>query len=257
MPTGATYDTTTHLLQWSPSFAQAVTLSDANTLGLGTLSGASIAASAFSAGVATAQVGYAFTTKATAPQSLTLRASNGASGVAGISSQSGSEPVLALRSGRLRLSNAFGRAAAALQVPAVTEYWGGSAWLLNSADSCTTLAGSAIALGNPRTSRGAASTATSSAGGLTISGGNGSITLAAPSPAGSSLSLDIAANLGSTSADQSCHASHPATTGAGKPWLRAQNGNCSATADRDPAARASFGIFSPESRKTVHVRDLF
>ena len=30
-----------------------------------------------------------------------------------------------------------------------------------------------------------------------------------------------------------------------------------ATADRDPAARASFGIYSPETRKTVHARELF
>ena len=81
--------------------------------------------------------------------------------------------------------------------------------------------------------------------------------MAAPSPASSSLSLDIAVNLGSTSADQSCNTTKPSTTGAAKAWLRAQNGNCAATADRDPAARASFGVFAPETRKTVHVRDIF
>ena len=27
--------------------------------------------------------------------------------------------------------------------------------------------------------------------------------------------------------------------------------------DRDPAARASFGIYSPETRKTVHMREIF
>jgi MSHA biogenesis protein MshQ len=241
----------------TPTFAQAVTLSDINALGLGTLSGAAIAASAFSAGVATSQVSYAFTTKTTAPQSLVLRATNGGSGSSLISSQGHAEPTLPLRSGRLRLSNAFGRSAAALQLPVVTEYWGGTAWLLNSADNCTALAGSSVALSNPRGSSGGASTATSSAGALAISGGNGSITLAAPSPAGSTLSLDVAVNLGSTATDQSCHASHPATTGAARPWLRAQNGSCAATDDRDPAARASFGIYSPETRKTVHVRELF
>jgi MSHA biogenesis protein MshQ len=81
--------------------------------------------------------------------------------------------------------------------------------------------------------------------------------LAAPTPAGSSLSLDLAINLGSSSSDQSCQTSHPASVGAAKPWLRAQNGSCTASADRDPSARASFGLYSPESRKTVHARDIF
>jgi hypothetical protein len=241
----------------TPSFAQAVTLADANGLGVGTLSGASIAAGAFSAGVASATPSYSFTSKTTAPQSLVLRATNGASGTSLISSQGYAEPTLPLRSGRLRLGNAFGRASAALQLPVVTEHWGGSAWQLNSADSCTALAGSSVALSNPRGATGAASTATSSAGAVAISGGNGTLTLAAPSPAGSSLSLDLAVNLGSAGTDQSCNTSKPTTTGAALPWLRAQNGSCAATADRDPAARASFGIFAPETRKTVHVRDLY
>ena len=163
----------------------------------------------------------------------------------------------ALRSGRLRLSNAFGSANAALQVPVLAEYWSGNSWLLNSADSCTTLTAGNVVLSNPRNAAGNASAATSSASAVAIAGGNGLLTLAAPSPGGSSLSLDIAINLGSTSADQSCQASHPASTGAAQPWLRALNGSCAASADRDPAARASFGLFSPESRKTVHVREIF
>ena len=162
-----------------------------------------------------------------------------------------------LRSGRLRLSNAFGSANAALQVPVVAEYWSGSNWVLNSADSCSTLGSASVALSNPRSATGAASSASSSAGSLSISNGSGVISLTAPTPSGSSLSLDIALNLGSTSADQSCQANHPTTTGAAKPWLRAQNGACASTADRDPAARASFGIFSPETKRTVHVREVF
>ena len=92
---------------------------------------------------------------------------------------------------------------------------------------------------------------------MVLANGSGLIPLAAPTPAGSSLSLDLAINLGSTSTDQSCQPSHPASTGAAKPWLRGQNGSCAATADRDPSARASFGIYSPETRKTVHVREIF
>ena len=236
-----------------PNFAKATTLSDANALGLGSLSANTVPAAAFLAGVGSASPAYSFTTKATAPQSLVLRATDSD----GVSSAGHQEPAMPLRSGRLRLANAFGKASAALQLAAATDYWSGSAWLLNSADDCTSVAGSSVALSNPRGPTGAASTATSSAGALAISSGSGVLTLAAPSPAGSGLSLDVAINLGSTGTDQSCQASHPATTGAGKPWLRAQNGSCAATADRDPAARATFGIFAPETRKTVHVRDIF
>ena len=237
----------------SPNFARSTTLGDAPVLGLGSLSGNTLAVGAYLAGVATASPAYSFSSKTTAPQSLVLRATD----ADGVSSAGHAETGMPLRSGRLRLSNAFGKATAALQLAAATDYWSGSAWLLNSADSCTSLAGASVALSNPRGPTGAASTATTSAGTLAISNGSGTLSLAAPSPAGSSLSLDLAINLGSTSTDQSCQASHPSTTGAGQAWLRAQNGSCASTADRDPAARASFGIFAPESRKAVHVRDIF
>ena len=241
----------------SPNFAQAVTLQDGVPLGLGAMAGAGVAAGAFVSGVAAATPSYAFTTKTTAKQALTVRASNSVSGAGAISSLGYTEASMGLRSGRLRLSNAFGSAGAALQIPVVAEYWTGNAWVLNSADSCSTLASANVALSNPRNDAGNTSTATSTADALTVSNGSGVITLSAPSPANSSLGLDVAINLGSTTSDQSCLANHPGTTGAAKPWLRAQNGACATTADRDPGARASFGIFSPESKKTVHVRDVF
>jgi MSHA biogenesis protein MshQ len=71
------------------------------------------------------------------------------------------------------------------------------------------------------------------------------------------VSFDLALNLGNGSADQSCLANHPASTGAGLGWLRSRNGACAASWDRDPGAHASFGIYSPETRKTVHVREIF
>ena len=238
----------------TPTFAKATTLSEPSALGVGTLAGTSVAATAYTAGLAsTASPSYSFTTKTTSNRTLGLRAIDTDS----VSSAGYAEGSMPLRSGRLRLSNAFGSASAALQIPVVAEYWSGNTWVLNSADSCSTLAASNVALSNPRGASGAASTAGSSAGGLVISSGSGVISLAAPTPAGSSLSLDLALNLGATTADQSCQANHPASTGAAKPWLRAQMGSCASTADRDPAARASFGIFSPETKKTVHVREVF
>jgi MSHA biogenesis protein MshQ len=241
----------------TPNFAQAFSLAEATALGVGSLSGTGVAAAAFTAGVASGTPSYAFSTKATAPQSLILRASNGASGSAAITSAGYAEPAMTLRSGRLRLANAFGSANAALQVPLTLEYWSGLAWVVNSADTCTSLATSAVALSNPRDAKGNTSTAGTAASSLSLSAGRGWLTLAAPTPAGSTLTVDIALNLGAVSADVACQGSHPATTGAALPWLRSQNGACAATADRDPAGRASFGIFSPENRKLVHVRDIF
>ena len=242
----------------TPNQATAVTVGEANALGLGSLSGGSIAASGFVAGVASTSLSYPFTSKTTAPQTLALRASNGLGGTSGVSSAGYVEGSMPLRSGRLRLSNAFGSASAALQLPVVAEYWSANSWVLNSADNCTTLAGSSMVLSNPRNAAGNSSTASSVAAGVVVlANGSGLIPLAAPTPAGSSLSLDLAVNLGSSATDQSCQANHPASSGAGKPWLRAQNGNCTATPDRDPSARASFGIYSPETRKTVHVREIF
>ena len=241
----------------SPNVAQAVTLSDGGATGLGTMAGAGIAASAFTAGVATASPAFGFTSKTTAPLSLQLRAANAGAGAAAISSAGYSEASMPLRSGRLRLSNAYGSARALLQVPVVAEHWGGSAWMLNSADNCTSLLSTSVAVSNPRTAAGLPSVALSTPGVVSLANGSGLLSLAAPLPLGSSLTVDLALNLGSGTADQSCHANHPLSVGAAKPWLRAQNGSCSASADRDPAARASFGIYSPESRKTVHVREMY
>jgi MSHA biogenesis protein MshQ len=237
----------------TPTYAKATTLGEPSALGLGTLSGTSLAAAAYAAGVASATPTYTFSSKTTAPQTLLLRATDSD----GVSSAGYTEGSMALRSGRLRLSNAFGSAKTSLQVPVSADYWGASNWVPNSADSCTSVPAVAVALSNPRGATGATSSAASAASAITLSAGSGRLTLAAPTPGGSTLSLDIALNLGSTTADQSCLSTHPTTTGAALPWLRAQNGNCAASADRDPAARASFGLFSPETRKTVHVRDLF
>lgn len=236
----------------SPSHAKAVTLSEAVALGLGSLTGAAIAASAFTAGQASASPSYAFAAKMTAPQTLVLRATD----TDAVSSSGHAEGWTPLRSGRLRLANAFGAATQPLQLPVLAEYWSGNAWLLNSADHCTAVPASAVAISNPRNHQGGASAATTSASAISIAGGNGVLSLAAPSPA-ASVGFDIAINLGSSAADQSCLASHPATVGAARAWLRSFHGSCAASADRDPAARASFGIYSPETRKTVHVRELY
>jgi len=91
---------------------------------------------------------------------------------------------------------------------------------------------------------------------LTVASGTGSLTLSPPSN-GSTGSIDLSLNLGSTTADQSCLSTRNASVGANRNWLRGQNGNCTSAADRDPSVRATFGVFPPESTRTIHVRDLF
>lgn len=239
----------------SPAFAQTVALSDAAALGLGSFgSTATVAASRFTTGVASATVTYSYTSKTSAPGSLTLRATD----ADGVSSSGALEPAMPLRSGRLWLSNVFGSEKTALQLPVQAQYWTGKTWALNSADNCTTVPAASVVRAGYLSHQGSATTAwTTTPGALTILGGNGTISLSAPTPTGSTGSVDLALNLGSTTTDASCLSSHPASTGAGLPWLRGRNGSCASTWDRDPAARASFGVASPETRKTVHVRELY
>ncbi|MFO1339332.1 MAG: LamG domain-containing protein [Burkholderiaceae bacterium] len=242
----------------SPNFAQATTLSDAGALGLGSFdSAASVAASRYTAGAATVTPAYAFTAKQTAPQTLTVRATD----ADGISSSGQAEGSTALRSGRLRLSNGYGSEKSALALSVQAEYWSGLAWLLNDVDSgCTgTIAAGAVALSNVRDNKGGAGSWTTSGSAITINGGRGQLTLAAPS-GGATGTVDVALNLGSTAADQSCLASHPASTGAALAWLRSRNGSangCGSAWDRDPSARAAFGVYSAETKKTVHAREIF
>ena len=250
--TTVNYDGTTAT---NPNMARAVTLSDASANATGSLAGQTMAASAFSAGVGISSTPYfSFTNKQTAPQGITLRAVD----ADGVSSSGFGEGAIALRSGRLRLANAFGRISQALAVPVMSEYWTGSSWLLNAADSCTTVPAASAVASNARNHAGSSSTATTTAAApIVISAGSGLLSLAIPSPATGGVTFDLALNLGLTAADQSCAANHPASTGAARAWLRSINGSCAATADRDPAARASFGIYTPESKKTVHVREIF
>jgi MSHA biogenesis protein MshQ len=238
----------------TPSFAKAVILIDAPSLGVGSFgSTGTLAASAFSAGVATAAPAYSFTNKLTAAQTLVVRASD----TDAVNSLGYAEGSTALRSGRLRLSNAFGSEKSALPMALQAEYWSGNDWVPNGADNCTSVPAAAVARSGYLDNKGAASAAwTTTASAIAVLAGSGTLTLSAPSPTLTG-SVDLALNLGATTSDQSCLATHPASTGAALPWLRTQQGNCAATWDRDPAARASFGIYAPETRKTLYVRELY
>jgi MSHA biogenesis protein MshQ len=241
-------------------YSRGVTLSDWPVLNVGGFgSTGSVPASAFKLGVASIPASptspaYTYTAKLTPQNTLVVRATD----TDLVSSAGFAEGSTLLRSGRLRLSNAWGSEKSALQIAVQAQYWSGKAWILNSDDSCTTVPAAAASKSNPIDSKGAVSAALNNTlSAVTVTGGQGRLSVSAASPAATG-SIDIALNLGSTSTDQSCvSGTRPTTTGAGLPWLRSQNGGCSALWDRDPSARATFGIFAPETTRTVHARELF
>ncbi|HEX5356317.1 MAG TPA: DUF6701 domain-containing protein [Aquabacterium sp.] len=246
----------------SPNYAKAVTLTAVGASG--SLSPATINASDFTRGVATFTSAtatlptFTFSNKLTAPTSVVVRATD----TSGVSSSAGSEQAMSVRSGRLRISNAFGSEKSSLAIPVQAQYWNGRAWVVNGDDSCTSIPAASVVRSNYVDSKGASTSAWSTTpSAITILAGNGTLTLSAPSANGTG-SVDFALNLGSSTTDQSCLASHPSSTGAGLSWLRAQNGTTNACAgvttyDRDPSARATFGVYSSESRKVVFTREMY
>ena len=237
------------------SHAKAVTLQDTSATPAGTLSNTSMAAASFVAGVGSTSPTYTFSTK---PYALTSGVPIRAYNSDGVTSSGAGNGSLMVRSGRLAFSNEFGSEKAPLQVPVQAQYWSDKAWVLNSADSCTTVPASAVAVSGYTNSRGESTTAwTTSASSISLSNGIGVLTLSAPT-GGLTGSADVALNLGVSGVDVACAGTHPVTsTPAGLVWLRSRYGNCATTFDRDPSARITFGIYSPESRKTVHVRQIF
>ncbi|MBQ0937934.1 DUF6701 domain-containing protein, partial [Ideonella paludis] len=243
---------------YAGAVARSVNFSDSSGNANGSLSG-SVPASSFSAGVATlantaatAPV-FSFSNKLTAPQTIGLRATD----TDGVSS-SGYDGSQTLRSGRLQMSNAFGGDKSSLQIPLQLQYWSGKSWVKNSDDSCTVIPTASVVRAQTLNHNNSTATWSSAISSISLSGGSGFITLAAPSPSGTG-TVDLAINLGvgPNTQDASCLANHPNTTGAGLPWLRSRQGNCATSFDRDPSARGTFGIYTPETQKSVHVRGVF
>lgn len=240
----------------SPSFARTTGLSVVTNGGLGSLAVTSLTPAAFAAGEAAFSTqSFTYASKLTAPVALTLRAID----ADGVTSENKTEQGPNVRSGRLQLSNAFGTGRDLLRVPVTTQYWSGKAWVVNDADSgCTTLPAASVVRAAYLDSKGAATTAwtTSVSSIVPLLNGRGTIVLAPPTNSGTG-SVDLSVNLGATTSDQSCLSAHPASVGAQQPWLRSLNGSCAATYDRDPTSRATFGVFSPETQRIIHTRDLF
>lgn len=156
-----------------------------------------------------------------------------------------------LRFGRLRLLNAYGSSNLPLAVPYQLRYWQGAGFAANGLDAtCTVVPVGAVALGNHQ---GLAATDVAPVTVVKGSAG-GDIVLKAPGKAGT---VDVAVDLGASAAAlASCAVSSPSpalTAGADREFLRYRW--CGTALDKDPAARASFGLYKG-SRRLIYRREV-
>lgn len=242
--TGAT--TANYDGSYTGSLAKQVTLSDANGSAGSFGPTNPLAANTFVLGVAnlatTPSVKYSFTTKTTAPATVQVRAGDADTLAQTPAGGTAVEGSLALRSGRLRLMNAYGSDQIDLALPFETQYWNGSAFVKNTLDSCTTLIPANIVLGNKQ---GGLTAYTGPIAVSATAAGAGTITLTKPAAATKG-SVDVVTALGSTGSPSNC-GSIAGGTSAALPHLSGKW--CGASYDRDPTARAAFGLAGSSLKK--------
>jgi MSHA biogenesis protein MshQ len=203
------------------SFAKGVNLTDANTIP-GALSVTTVAASSFVSGVAPVSPAFTFTTRATGPSIIRLRASDPTDSV---NSSTGSEGTSTIVSGRLSLPNAYGSELLALPMSLTAQYWDGSGYVLNALDSCTSLtvptsvSGMVFGAGNLTAGETTASLRGVSSGSVVLLNGNGVLSLTKPGT-GNSGFVDITVT---------------APTWLQYPWT--------SSTPSSPKGRATFGIY--------------
>lgn len=229
-------------------FAKAVNLSLSAGGGAGKLyvdntqgGNGAIPATKFAAGIGTVnasdtsgKISYVFDTYPTVATTITVHAEDADTGTS-----TGTDGSTSARSGRLHVLNAYGSELLPLRVRLQAEYFlGNGRWALNTADTCTSVPTSAVALGNRTPSDIGSSVSSVTA----VSGGAWDIVLAKPAKAGS---VDLVLNLaGSTAAANACLGSWGngptgGGTSAGLEYLA--SAWCGATYDKIPTARARFG----------------
>lgn len=140
-----------------------------------------------------------------------------------------------IRFGRLILSNAHGSELLTLPVPTETQYWNGSGFVRNTADSCTQFNATDVSLSNWRRDLNNPETSVTLSGRFTA--GRGNLRLSAPG-AGNTGSVDLVLQLGAAS----------------QSWL--QGRWTGVDYDQDPVARASFGLFRG-SKSLIYLREMY
>jgi MSHA biogenesis protein MshQ len=126
------------------------------------------------------------------------------------------------------------------------QYWSGKSWVPASDDTCTTvglLPLSKVGLGNIKSHQGVATTALSAAvpSAVALTAGLGNITMAAPG-AKKTGTIDVTLDL--------------SATGANLPWLQSLDATCGVNTVCNPKARATFGVYTPETKKTINIQNV-
>ena len=160
----------------------------------------------------------------------------------------------AVRYGRLRLINGVNSQLLPVTLIAETQYYLNSAggFTVNSFDSCTPLSAANFTLGNGQGI--ATSTVQVNVASGTLVSGRKSLTISqagnsAVGPGGTTKSsVDVGLNLGATASGQFCSGTFAANTGAALVHLRARWCTSTALWDRDPVARAVFGLYAGSDR---------
>jgi MSHA biogenesis protein MshQ len=74
------------------------------------------------------------------------------------------------------------------------------------------------------------------------------------------VSVPFALNLGTTGANTSCYAKGgtpmTSSSGAALAFLRSGDASCAAAGIVDPSALATFGVYAPETKRVIHVREV-
>lgn len=145
-----------------------------------------------------------------------------------------------IRFGRLKLSNAHGSELLNLPVPMEVQFWNGGTFVTNGDDSCTQIGAANVGLANYTKNLAAGETLVST--GTAFNAGVGSLVLSKPGATNNG-SVDLVINLGDTATETPCTtlSPDPVTGGANLGYLRGLW--CGAVYDRDPTARATFGVF--------------
>lgn len=154
-----------------------------------------------------------------------------------------------MRFGRLRPFSAFVSGQNTVNMSLQTEYWSGKSWVISIDDNCTSLPTSSVTPTAYLDAKGAPTSGQVlgiATGPVAFTGGRGVLALTKPGGMNTG-SVDLCFDLG---AGTDC-----VGTTAGLGYLQwAMTGSGSYT---DPTARATFGVYTPESRRVVHVRELF
>ena len=171
-----------------------------------------------------------------------------------------------VRFGRLTLGNAFGSELLDLPIPMETQYYNSSGvYVTNADDSCTTLSASNLAFAFVSGTPNLVACETSISPVATLYFTSGKASAAAPPAttplprltkpgAGNNGAVDITVNLGAASGTTCMAGTSSPASGANKTWLQWKWSGL--TFDKDPNARATFGVYK-SADEFIYLRENF